>query len=35
MALPPQLNIELQRADELHQCPHCRRIIIHKTVVED
>lgn len=35
MALPPQLNIELQRADELHQCPHCRRIIIHKTVIED
>ena len=35
MALPPQLNIELQRANELHQCPHCRRIIIHKTVVED
>ncbi|MGB5222639.1 MAG: C4-type zinc ribbon domain-containing protein [Polyangiales bacterium] len=35
MALPPQLSIELQRADELHQCPHCRRIIIHKSVVED
>jgi len=35
MALPPQLTIELQRADELHQCPHCRRIIIHKTVIED
>ena len=35
MALPPQLTIELQRADELHQCPHCRRIIIHKSVVED
>jgi len=35
MALPPQLTIELQRADELHQCPHCRRIIIHKNVIED
>ncbi|MGB5812502.1 MAG: C4-type zinc ribbon domain-containing protein [Polyangiales bacterium] len=35
MALPAQLSIELQRADELHQCPHCRRIIIHKTVLED
>ncbi len=35
MALPPQLTIELQRAQELHQCPHCRRIIIHKNVVED
>lgn len=35
MALPPQLAIELQRANELHQCPHCRRIIIHKLVVED
>lgn len=35
MALPPQLTIELHRANELHQCPHCRRIIIHKTVVED
>ncbi|MFZ1864056.1 MAG: C4-type zinc ribbon domain-containing protein [Polyangiales bacterium] len=35
MALPPQLTIELQRADELHQCPHCRRIIIHKRVIED
>ncbi len=35
MALPPQLTIELHRADELHQCPHCRRIIIHKTVLED
>ena len=34
MALPPQLSIELQRANELHQCPHCRRIIIHKAVVE-
>jgi len=34
MALPPQLNIELQRADELHQCPHCRRIIIHKSIIE-
>ena len=34
MALPPQLAIELQRANELHQCPHCRRILIHKTVVE-
>lgn len=35
MALPPQLTIELQRANELHQCPHCRRILIHKTVIED
>ncbi len=35
MALPPQLSIELQRADALHQCPHCRRIIIHKKVIED
>ena len=35
MALPPQLTIELQRANEVHQCPHCRRIIIHKNVVED
>ena len=35
MALPAQLFIELQRANELHQCPHCRRIIIHKSVVED
>ena len=35
MALPPQLTIELHRADEVHQCPHCRRIIIHKTVIED
>ena len=35
MALPPQLTIELQRANELHQCPHCRRIIIHKSVAED
>jgi hypothetical protein len=34
MALPPQLMIELHRADELHQCPHCRRIIIHRTVLE-
>jgi len=34
MALPAQLSIELQRANELHQCPHCRRIIIHKVVVE-
>ena len=24
----------VQRADELHQCPHCRRIIIHKNVIE-
>jgi hypothetical protein len=35
MALPPQLTIELQRANELHQCPHCRRIIIHRNVIED
>ena len=35
MALPPQLTIELQRASELHQCPHCRRIIIHKNVIDD
>jgi len=35
MSLPPQLTIELQRADELHQCPHCRRIIIHKSLLED
>ena len=34
MALPPQLTIELQRANELHQCPHCRRIIIHKSIIE-
>ena len=35
MALPPQLTIELQRANELHQCPHCRRIIIPKNVIDD
>ena len=35
MSLPPQLTIELQRASELHQCPHCRRIIIHKNVIDD
>ena len=35
MALPPQLTIELQRANEVHQCPHCRRIIIHKNVIAD
>jgi predicted nucleic acid-binding Zn-ribbon protein len=35
MALPAQLTIELQRAEDLHQCPHCRRIIIHKSVIED
>lgn len=34
MALPPQLTIDLQRADELHQCPHCRRIIIHQSIVD-
>lgn len=34
MALPPQLNIDLQRGNELHQCPHCRRIIIHQTVLD-
>jgi len=35
MALPAQLTIELQRAEDLHQCPHCRRIIIHKSVIEE
>lgn len=35
MALPAQLTIELRRAAELHQCPHCRRILIHKSVLED
>jgi len=34
MALPPQLHIELQRASDLHQCPHCRRIIIHQSVLD-
>jgi predicted nucleic acid-binding Zn-ribbon protein len=34
MALPAQLIIELQRGDELHQCPHCRRIIIHNNVID-
>ena len=35
MAFPAQLTIELQRAEQLHQCPHCRRIIIHKSVIEE
>jgi uncharacterized protein len=35
MALPAQLSIELRRAEELHQCPHCRRIIIDKETVAD
>lgn len=35
MALPPQLCIELQRGDEFHQCPNCRRMLVHRVLVGD
>ncbi len=33
--LPPQQFIELQRADEIQQCPQCVRILFHRSVLED
>ena len=28
MKIPAQLYIDLQRAEEIHQCPHCRRLMV-------
>jgi predicted nucleic acid-binding Zn-ribbon protein len=37
MALPPQMLLELQRAEQpdLAQCPHCRRFVYTKAMIED
>jgi uncharacterized protein len=35
MALPPQLFIEVQRGDELHECPQCRAFLVHEAFVPD
>jgi hypothetical protein len=33
MAFPAQYYIELQRSEELMDCPQCRRIVIHKSLL--
>lgn len=35
IAVPAQLFIEIQRSEEIHQCPNCRRIFIHKELAAD
>lgn len=35
MQLPPQQFIELQRGEELQQCPTCHRMLFVRTVLED
>lgn len=35
MAVPAQLYIELQRGDEIHECPHCRAYLVHKHLLVD
>lgn len=35
MDLSPQMYIELQRGDVLHQCPSCRRLLVYKPPVEE
>jgi predicted nucleic acid-binding Zn-ribbon protein len=35
MAFPAQYYIELQRSDEMMDCPQCRRIVIHKSLLGD
>ncbi|MGF1466511.1 MAG: zinc ribbon domain-containing protein [Sandaracinaceae bacterium] len=34
-ALPPQLFNELQKGEELHQCPQCRRFVYYPPVLEE
>jgi predicted nucleic acid-binding Zn-ribbon protein len=33
MAFPAQYYIELQRSDQMMDCPQCRRIVIHKSLL--
>ncbi len=33
MAFPAQLYIEMQRAEVFHDCPMCRRIVIHRSIL--
>lgn len=35
MALPAQLFINMQRGEELTDCPQCRRIVVYRALVED
>jgi len=35
LALPPQQFVELQRAEALLQCEHCRRFMTFKPIIED
>ncbi len=35
MALPPQLYIELQRAEDFHSCPQCNALLVHATVLDE
>ncbi len=35
IALAPQMFIELQRGEELLQCPSCVRILIYRPLVDD
>lgn len=30
MNIPPQLFVEIKKNEEIHQCPHCRRILYFK-----
>lgn len=34
MALPAQLYIEVQKGQEVIECPQCRRIVIHKSMAD-
>lgn len=35
MALPAQLAIEVQRAEEFHQCPQCKAFLVYRDVAAD
>ncbi|MFW6050511.1 MAG: zinc ribbon domain-containing protein [Myxococcota bacterium] len=35
MALPPQQFIQVQRGEDVVQCPSCLRILLHKPLIED
>ncbi|MBC7172334.1 MAG: hypothetical protein H5U40_07915 [Polyangiaceae bacterium] len=34
VAFPAQLYIEMQKAEEFMDCPMCRRIVIHRSLLE-
>ena len=35
MALPPQLYIEIQRAEDFHSCPQCNALLVHANLLEE